>query len=167
MMKFVFPFLFALIAAPALAPLQAQPVDGGHARVGLISERETAIPGETVWFGLSFEMDDEWHIYWKNAGDAGIPPRAYWDDQTTVDAEAIGEIDWPLPELLPVVEGEIMDYGYSGTVVLPFPVTIPAGTDDADVEFFAGELATREDVEAAAERTTGGEGAAFEKDTTG
>ncbi|MCH2457097.1 MAG: thioredoxin family protein [Henriciella sp.] len=125
MMKFVFPFLFALIAAPALAPLQAQPVDGGHARVELISERETAIPGETVWFGLSFEMDDEWHIYWKNAGDAGIPPRAYWDDQTTMDAEAIGEIDWPLPELLPVVEGEIMDYGYSGEIVLPFPVQIP------------------------------------------
>lgn len=127
MIKFLLPLITALIAAPALAPLNAQPVDGGHARVELISERETAIPGETVWFGLSFEMDDEWHIYWKNAGDAGIPPRAYWDDQTTVDAEAIGDIDWPLPELLPVVEGEIMDYGYSGEIVLPFPVEIPAG----------------------------------------
>ena len=127
MMKYVLPALGALIAAPIFAPLAAQPVDGGHARVELISERETAIPGETVWFGLSFEMDDEWHIYWKNAGDAGIPPRAYWDDQTTVDTEAIGEIDWPLPELLPVVEGEIMDYGYSGEIVLPFPVEIPEG----------------------------------------
>jgi len=127
MTKLLLPLITALIAAPALTPLNAQPVDGGHARVELISERETAIPGETVWFGLSFEMDDEWHIYWKNAGDAGIPPRAYWDDQTTVDAEAIGDIDWPLPELLPVVEGEIMDYGYSGEIVLPFPVEIPAG----------------------------------------
>ncbi|RIJ25941.1 cytochrome C biogenesis protein [Henriciella barbarensis] len=125
MKKLLLPLITALIAAPTLAPLNAQPVDGGHARVELISERETAIPGETVWFGLSFEMVDEWHIYWKNAGDAGIPPRAYWDDQTTVDAEAIGAIDWPLPELLPVVEGEIMDYGYSGEIVLPFPVQIP------------------------------------------
>ena len=127
MMKYVLPALGALIAAPIFAPLAAQPVDGGHARVELISERETAIPGETVWFGLSFEMDDEWHIYWKNAGDAGIPPRAYWDDQTTFDEAAIGDIDWPLPELLPVVEGEIMDYGYSGEIVLPFPVEIPEG----------------------------------------
>ena len=36
---------------------QAQPVDGGHARVELISERALAVPGETVWFGLSFEID--------------------------------------------------------------------------------------------------------------
>ena len=107
----------------------AQPVDGGHARVDLISEREVATPGETVWFGLSFEMDDEWHIYWKNAGDAGIPPAAFWDEDIGVDEGAIGEIDWPLPELIPVVEGEIMDYGYSDRVVLPFPVEMPQSSD--------------------------------------
>lgn len=107
----------------------AQPVDGGHARVDLISEREVATPGETVWFGLSFEMDDEWHIYWKNAGDAGIPPAAFWDEDIGVDEAAIGEIDWPLPELIPVVEGEIMDYGYSDRVVLPFPVEMPQSSD--------------------------------------
>jgi thiol:disulfide interchange protein DsbD len=108
----------------------AQPVDGGHARVELISERTTATPGETVWFGLSFEMDENWHIYWKNAGDAGIPPAIDWDDKLSLDETEIGEIDWPLPELLPVVEGEIMDYGYSDTIVLPFPVEIPADRDD-------------------------------------
>ena len=107
----------------------AQPVDGGHARVDLISEREVATPGETVWFGLSFQMDDEWHIYWKNAGDAGIPPAAFWDEDIGVDEGAIGEIDWPLPELIPVVEGEIMDYGYSDRVVLPFPVEMPQSSD--------------------------------------
>ncbi|WP_169711664.1 protein-disulfide reductase DsbD family protein [Henriciella litoralis] len=109
----------------------AQPVDGGHARVELLSERETVTPGETVWFGLSFEMDPEWHIYWKNAGDAGIPPAMFWDDNTSVDEAAFGEISWPLPELIPVVEGEIMDYGYSDTIVLPFPVEIPSDATEA------------------------------------
>lgn len=111
------------------APARAQPVDGGHARVELISERALAIPGETVWFGLSFEIDPKWHVYWINPGDAGIPPEITWRDSTGIDAERIGDFEWPLPELLPVVPGQIMDYGYSDQVVLPFSVTIP---DDAD-----------------------------------
>ncbi|MEL7113247.1 MAG: hypothetical protein AAGK93_09960, partial [Pseudomonadota bacterium] len=56
----------------------AQPVDGGHARVELVSERALAVPGETLWFGLSFEIDPNWHIYWINPGDAGIPPEITW-----------------------------------------------------------------------------------------
>ena len=107
----------------------AQAVDGGHARVELVSDRAIAIPGETVWMGLSFEIDPHWHIYWQNAGDAGIPPAILWAETSPVAAAASGPFEWPLPELLPVVPGEIMDYGYSDQVVLPFPVTIPADAD--------------------------------------
>jgi len=107
----------------------AQAVDGGHARVELISDRAIAIPGETVWMGLSFEIDPHWHIYWQNAGDAGIPPAILWAETSLVAEAASGPFEWPLPELLPVVPGEIMDYGYSDQVVLPFPVTIPADAD--------------------------------------
>lgn len=132
--------IFALIVASlAIAtPVQAEPVDGGHARIDFISEREVAIPGETVWLGFEFEMDPKWHIYWLNAGDAGIPPEMFWSDETNIDAAAIGEFSWPLPEEIPVVEGEIMDYGYSNTVVLPFPVQIPA--DASDTIRFDGTL---------------------------
>ena len=123
--------LTASIGLSAIMAAHADPVDGGHARVELVSERETATPGETLWLGLSFEMDPNWHIYWLNAGDAGIPPSIRWTEDTSLEPSAFGDFRWPLPELIPVVEDEIMDYGYSGTVVLPFPVTIPAGADDA------------------------------------
>ncbi|MGB3627225.1 MAG: protein-disulfide reductase DsbD domain-containing protein [Henriciella sp.] len=131
--------LAVVFAAIAVAgPARAEPVDGGHARIDFITEREVAIPGETVWLGFEFEMDPKWHIYWLNAGDAGIPPEMFWSDQTTLDAAAIREISWPLPEEIPVVEGEIMDYGYSNTVVLPFPVEIP--DDASDTIRFDGTL---------------------------
>ena len=107
----------------------AQPVDGGHAKVELISERSLAVPGETVWFGLSFEIEPNWHIYWANPGDAGIPPEISWRETGDVAAEDIGAFEWPEPELLPVVPGQIMDYGYSDRVVLPFPVTLPDAAD--------------------------------------
>ena len=104
--------LFVVIAGClSWVPAQAQPVDGGHARVELISERALAVPGESVWFGLAFEMDPNWHIYWQNAGDAGIPPEITWRETGRVSVDQIGGFEWPLPELLPVVPGQIMDYG--------------------------------------------------------
>ena len=112
-----------------LTTARAQAVDGGHAKVELISERSLAVPGETVWFGLSFEIDPNWHIYWVNPGDAGIPPEISWRETGVVTPEGIGAFEWPEPELLPVVPGQIMDYGYSDRVVLPFPVTLPDTAD--------------------------------------
>lgn len=117
-----------VLVSIAIGSAHGQPVDSGHARVELMSDRVVAIPGETVWLGLSFEMDPNWHIYWENAGDAGIPPSIRWNEGLPVPQAAIGDFAWPVPELLPILPGQIMDYGYSNTVVLPFPVTIP---DDA------------------------------------
>lgn len=107
-------------------PAAAGPVDAGHARVELISERSAALPGETVYAALKMDLDKDWHVYWLNPGDAGLPPRLIVQPTSDIPAAAIGDIVWPLPHLLPVVEGEIMDYGYNDRVVLPFPVTIPA-----------------------------------------
>jgi DsbC/DsbD-like thiol-disulfide interchange protein len=106
-------------------PAAAAPVDAGHARVELISERDAALPGETVYAALKMDLDDGWHVYWLNAGDAGLPPQVIAQPGSDIKAGAIGDIVWPLPHLLPVVEGEIMDYGYNHQVVFPFPITIP------------------------------------------
>lgn len=118
-------FSFGLMLPDA----QAQTSEGPYAKVELISDRAIAIPGETVWMGLAFDIQPKWHIYWKNAGDAGIPPEIIWSDSVTDSGVEIGDFSWPAPELLPVVPGEIMDYGYSDKIVLPFPVTIPADAD--------------------------------------
>lgn len=125
MAYFRFAFLSLLVTLVGWVPAFAQPVDGGHARVELISERALAVPGETVWFGLSFEIEPNWHIYWRNAGDAGIPPEITWRESGGLASDSISAFSWPLPELLPVVPGQIMDYGYSDEIVLPFKVNLP------------------------------------------
>ncbi|MEO0982990.1 MAG: protein-disulfide reductase DsbD domain-containing protein [Pseudomonadota bacterium] len=117
--------LIAVLAfIAALAPIgRAQPVDAGHALVELIAERDAAAPGDTFSAALKLDLDDGWHVYWINPGDAGLPPVINWKETS---GATIGDFVWPAPHELPVVEGEIMDYGYDKQLVLPFEVTLPA-----------------------------------------
>ncbi|CUS55734.1 Cytochrome c-type biogenesis protein DsbD,protein-disulfide reductase [hydrothermal vent metagenome] len=120
----ILPFLAALMAMMPVA--YAQPVDGGRAMVELITERERVEPGETFYAAIKMDLDAGWHVYWRNAGDAGLPPQVDVLDGSDITEASIGPFVWPIPHLLPVVEGEIMDYGYDDRLVLPFPLTIPA-----------------------------------------
>jgi thiol:disulfide interchange protein DsbD len=61
----------------------------------------------------------EWHTYWKNTGDSGLPTQLQWTLPAGVQA---GEIAWPVPKKIPV--GPLANYGYEGTVLLPVPLTI-------------------------------------------
>ena len=107
----------------------AQAVDGGRALVELIAERESVEPGDTLYVALKMDLDEGWHVYWRNAGDAGLPPLVDVLDGSSISDEHLGDFVWPIPHLLPVVEGEIMDYGYDARLVLPFPLTVPADAE--------------------------------------
>jgi thiol:disulfide interchange protein/DsbC/DsbD-like thiol-disulfide interchange protein len=76
-------------------------------------------PGNTVWVGLQLTHQPEWHTYWKNPGDSGLPIALTWTLPTGVSA---GDIAWPLPKKLPI--GDLLNYGYDATVLLPVPLTI-------------------------------------------
>ncbi|WP_232834662.1 protein-disulfide reductase DsbD family protein [Rhodoferax ferrireducens] len=78
-----------------------------------------ADPGKTVWVGLQLTHQPEWHTYWKNSGDSGLPTTLQWTLPPGVTA---GEIAWPLPKKIPI--GNLANYGYEGTVLLPVPLTI-------------------------------------------
>ncbi|MFN3608438.1 MAG: protein-disulfide reductase DsbD family protein [Hyphomonas sp.] len=121
----------AAISLVAFAGLAQAQMDERRAEAELIADQVSVAPGDTFYAALKMTMDDGWHIYWRNAGDAGLPPRLILEEGTTVPEGAVGEFLWPLPHLIPVVEGEIMDYGYDDVVVFAFPVTVP---DDASGE---------------------------------
>jgi thiol:disulfide interchange protein DsbD len=78
-----------------------------------------ADPGKTVWVGLQLTHQPEWHTYWKNSGDSGLPTSLQWTLPTGVTA---GEIAWPLPKKIPI--GNLANYGFDGTVLLPVQLNI-------------------------------------------
>jgi len=75
--------------------------------------------GKTVWLGLQLTHQPEWHTYWKNPGDSGLATTLQWTLPAGVTA---GEIAWPLPKKIPI--GNLTNYGFDGTVLLPVPLTI-------------------------------------------
>ncbi|MBE0475095.1 thioredoxin family protein [Rhodoferax sp.] len=76
-------------------------------------------PGKTVWVGLQLKHQPEWHTYWKNSGDSGLATSLSWTLPAGVLA---GDIAWPLPVKIPI--GNLANYGYDGTILLPVPLTI-------------------------------------------
>lgn len=101
-----------------LASLSAR---AAHTQATLVLSDDTAKPGETVWAGLRLKMEPEWHTYWKNSGDAGMPTTIAWQLPPGVSA---GDIHWPLPQKLPPVE--VTTYGYNDETMLLVPLKIGA-----------------------------------------
>lgn len=128
-------------------------------------------PGKQVWLGLQLAHAPEWHTYWMNPGDSGLPTSLQWTLPAGVVA---GDIAWPVPKKIPI--GHLANYGYEGTVLLPVPLTIgpdfkPSIAGDLPVKLKVTWLVCRqecipEDGEFAlsvpVRSTTAGDGAAFQ-----
>ena len=76
-------------------------------------------PDKQVWVGLQLAHKPEWHTYWKNSGDSGLPTVLEWKLPPGVTA---GEIAWPTPHKIRI--GTLANYGYEGTVLLPVQLTL-------------------------------------------
>ena len=91
-----------------------------HAPQGVpAGQAPDAAAGQPVWVGLQITHAPEWHTYWKNAGDSGMPTELQW---TLPPGVMAGDIAWPLPKKIPI--GHLANYGYEGTVLLPVPLII-------------------------------------------
>ena len=88
--------------------------------------------GKPVWVGLQLSHQPEWHTYWKNSGDSGLPTVLTW---TLPPGVIAGDIAWPLPKKILI--GNLANYGYEGTVLLPVPLTI---TPDFKPSLLNGDL---------------------------
>jgi len=124
-------FLFLLAFAGNLRAQFDDPFGGGQAggaakpatTAKLLLSHSEAKPGTTVTAGLELTMDDGWHTYWINPGEAGIATSVEWTLPKGVSA---GPVHWPVPEKFTALGST--GYGYHGKTILLVPLTI---TSDA------------------------------------
>ena len=91
-----------------------------HVQAELVAHAPQGVgPGQPLWLGLQITHQPDWHTYWKNPGDSGLPTELTWQLPAGLDA---GDIAWPVPHKIAI--GTLANYGYEGTVLLPVPVTV-------------------------------------------
>lgn len=114
--------VLALSAAPAAVPA-ARAGDasawspGHHSRVRLVAGGSIE-GGARRLAGIEIRLDPGYKTYWRNPGDAGLPPTFDWSASRNVRAV---EVAWPAPERLEDAGG--VSFGYHDGVVLPLTVT--------------------------------------------
>jgi DsbC/DsbD-like thiol-disulfide interchange protein len=118
-------------------PLQAWGVasewaENAESRVRLVTPWQVAPQSGELRMGLHFKLAPEWHVYWKNSGDAGFPPVVVFQD--------LGETEllWPAPERFEL-PGDLVAFGYEDEVVYPVKAKLDAQGDSlrlvADVDY--------------------------------
>ena len=112
------------------APARAQkPAAAPKARVGLLSSVEAIVPGESFELGVRFELEDEWHIYWQNSGDSGMPPDVEW---TLPAGLTVGPARYPIPKRHHS-PGDIVTNILPGAPMLLFTATLEPSVADGSV----------------------------------
>ena len=103
----------------------AQDVEETRVQARLVTDTAAVEPGSTFLLGVRFEIEDGWHIYWRNPGGAGLATAV---DFELPDGFVAGPLLWPLPIAFVQSEG-IPGYGYEGSVVLAAEVAVPGDFD--------------------------------------
>lgn len=106
---------------PTASATDAQKRMVEHARPRLISEKTGVAPGETIWIGVTFDIDDGWHLYWDGQNDSGMPVKGTWTLPTGV---TMGDLLWPTPKR-GVYPLDVIDYIYEKRVTAISSITVP------------------------------------------
>ena len=64
--------------------------------LSLLSDKTAAVPGETFKVAVRANIEPEWHIYWTNPGETGLPTIIKWGDLP--DGCTVSEVISPIPK---------------------------------------------------------------------
>jgi thiol:disulfide interchange protein len=97
--------------------------------IRLLADKTDVKGGDKITIGVEQNIAPQWHVYWINPGDSGIPTTVEWNMPDGFMAEPL---QWPIPKKLPY--GPLTNYGYEGRAVLlqtlNIPQNIPEGAFD-------------------------------------
>ncbi|MBY0354563.1 MAG: thioredoxin family protein [Rickettsiales bacterium] len=109
----------ALISTARAQELESAPVKNDVATASLIASSSSISKQNTLWISLHLEMPDDWHTYWINPGDTGLPAHI---TPTLPDGASLGPIHWPTPQRFEIAG--LINYGYHGDVDFLMPLSL-------------------------------------------
>jgi thiol:disulfide interchange protein/DsbC/DsbD-like thiol-disulfide interchange protein len=112
--------------------VSGHPADAEHVTAELTALAPQIAIGGHLTAGLILTLEEHWHVYWINPGDAGEPPHITWTLPTGLTA---GPLQFPAPQRLPL--GPLMDYGYEDQVAFPIQLTASPSTKPGKIHLDA------------------------------
>lgn len=117
-MRFVSRIWLALaLALPAAATAQSAAT---HIAPALVAETQTPAPGSQVMLAFVMKPGAQWHGYWQNPGDAGLPTQVKW---TAPKGLSFGTLQYPVPQ--PLLIAGLMNHVYERDFALLVTARIP------------------------------------------
>ena len=86
----------------------------------IIPEKVSIFNENEIYLIVRFDLEKNWHTYWKNPGDSGEPASFEWD---LPEGFEISEAIWPTPELIPYPP--LTTFGYTDQLELLFKLSLP------------------------------------------
>ncbi len=114
-----FAYLVFSVSGPANAETATDWATTDQSRLRLISGVDGVKGRDSLRIGLQIKLAPGWKTYWRNPGDAGIPPRLNWDGSENLKAAMVS---WPLPAQFHAYG--FSSWGYHDEVVFPIDVTL-------------------------------------------
>ncbi len=109
--------IFASLCSVSLAAIRSGKAAADWISTSVGYQAET--PLQTA---IRLVVDEGWHTYWENPGEAGMRISVTWELPAGWTA---GELEHPVPKRFNT--GELAGFGYEGTVIFPVKLTPPAG----------------------------------------
>ncbi len=141
-MRFLLTFAIScLLALPAFALSVPEAAMGRGALEGDNPRVETKLlfadspeVGGSTKVGVYFEMDPEWHIYWKNSGEAGLSTQLSLADKTKP------ELSWQAPDVFLDPSGKVATFGYGKSTLVWFEHTRKADSLEVTADFLVCKI---------------------------
>lgn len=91
--------------------------------VALVAEAQAYAPGKPLWLAVTYDIQKDWHLYWSNPGDTGLPTTV---SLTAPEGWVVEGPSYEAPHRF-VSPGELVSFGYSDEASLLLRVTAPEG----------------------------------------
>ena len=117
------------------------PVKSGQATADWVNGTTAYKAGQSFQTGIRLVMNEGWHTYWSNPGEAGSKLKITW---TLPEGWTASEPSYPVP--IRFLTGELPGYGYEHEVIFPVTLTPPAGaTGSAELKAKVSWLTCNDD----------------------
>jgi len=120
-------FLFYVLISLNLV---AQTKSNANARI--VVDSHLLNQNRTIPIGILVDLENDWHIYWRNPGDSGMPTSIDFDLPNGI---TVSEIKWPAPKAFEY-DG-LASYGYEKQVLLLADLSVPENYALSSIEIAA------------------------------